>query len=421
MSITRRQFLSRNTAGLSLISLGGSMVPELLQRASATAGDAEHRNRILVVIELTGGNDGLNTVIPFDDPAYHRARPQLAIRENVHRLSDKFALHPVLGELAELFKEGQAAIVHGVGYPNPNRSHFRSMEIWHTAQPDVATAKHGWLGRFLDGTAAKDKGKLTGIAFSERLPQSLLAGRANIPAVRELESYGVFIEGEGDVALKRQLIEKLSAPSGKSQGGDSTVDFLTRQARNTYFGAKKLREAAGRFQPKGEYEGPLGRQLRMAAQIVAADLGTRIIHVSLDGFDTHANQPGMHAGLLAQLNRGVSQFLRDVKELGRADDVLVMTYSEFGRRVNQNGSHGTDHGAAAPMFFFGNKLKPGFHGKHPSLTELGDGDLKFSTDFRSLYQTVLEDWFGTKAVDVLGAEFPKLALIDGRSDRTEDG
>ncbi|MAD80564.1 MAG: hypothetical protein CMJ50_06940 [Planctomycetaceae bacterium] len=419
MSITRRQFLSRNAAGLSLVALGSNMVPELF--ASAAAAEVRHQDRILVLVELTGGNDGLNTVIPFDNPAYHRARPELAIREETHRLSDQFALHPTLGELAELFKEGQAAIVHGVGYPSPNRSHFRSMEIWQTAQPDVATAKHGWLGRFLDGTAAQDKGKLTGIAFSERLPRSLLAGNANIPAVGELESYGVFVEGEFDVGLKRRLIEKLSSPSGPSQGGDSAVDFLKRQARNTYIGAKELRTAAERFQPKGEYEGPLGRQLRMAAQVIAADLGTRVIHVSLDGFDTHANQPGQHAELLAQLNRGVSQFLHDVKELGRANDVMMMSYSEFGRRVNENGSHGTDHGAAAPMFLFGNKLKPGFHGEHPSLSELGDGDLNFSTDFRSLYQAVLEDWFGTKAVDVLGAEFPKLALIEGGTGGTASG
>jgi uncharacterized protein (DUF1501 family) len=241
----------------------------------------------------------------------------------------------------------------------------------------------------------------------------LRAGPANIPAVQELKSYGVFVEGELDVELKRGLIEKLSAPSGKSRGGNSALHFLERRkAQDTYVGARELRRAAERFQPKGEYEGPLGRQLRMAVQIMAADLETRIIHVALDGFDTHANQPGMHAELLAQLNRGMSQFLADIKGLGRADDVLVMTYSEFGRRVNENGSHGTDHGAAAPMFFFGNKLKPGFHGEHPSLSDLEDGDLKYSTDFRSLYQAVLEDWFGTKAAGVLGAEFPKLALIN---------
>jgi uncharacterized protein (DUF1501 family) len=411
MIITRRQFLSRGAAGVSLVTLGGSVVPSLLNHASAAAADAEHQDRILVVVELTGGNDGLNTVIPFDDPAYHRARPELGIRDGVHRLNDQFALHPAMGQTAELFKEGQAAIVHGVGYPSPNRSHFRSLEIWHTARPDTTTAEHGWLGRFLDGTAAHDKGKPGGIAFSERLPQSLRAGRANISAVRELESYGVFVEGELDANLKRGLIEKLSSPEDESLGGDSVIDFLKQQARNTYVGAKELRAAAERFQPKGDYEGPLGRQLRMAVQVIAADLGTRIIHVSLDGFDTHANQGGMHAELLAQLNRGVWNFVEDVKALGRANDVLVMTYSEFGRRVNENGSHGTDHGAAAPMFFFGNQLSPGFHGEHPSLSELDDGDLKYSTDFRSLYQAVLQDWFGTKATDVLGAEFPNLAVL----------
>jgi len=413
MNLTRRQFLARNAAGLSLVSLTGGAVPLLLRRASAA--EAEHQNRILVVIELTGGNDGLNTVIPYEDAAYFNARPELAIRDESHRLDDRFALHPALGQLAELFKEGQLAIVHGVGYPRPNRSHFRSLEIWHTAQPETTAAKHGWLGRFLDRSAEQDLEKLAGIAFAERLPQSLLADRANIPAVREMESYGVFVEGEEDVRLKRRLIEQLAAPASEPGAENLTLDFLKRQASNTYVGAKKLREAAERFQPKGEYEGPLGDQFRMATQVIAADLGTRIIHLALDGFDTHANQPGMHAELLGQLSRGVSQFLRDIKDVGRSDDVLVMTYSEFGRRVKENGSHGTDHGAAAPMFFFGEKIGAGFHGDHPSLTELADGDLQFATDFRSLYATVLEDWFGTKAQDVLGTEFPKVALIEAAS------
>jgi uncharacterized protein (DUF1501 family) len=409
MNLTRRQFLGWNAVGLSSVSLAGNL-PLLLQRASAA--EAKHPNRILVVVELTGGNDGLNTVIPYADPAYHRARPQLGIREGVHRLDDRFGLHPALGPVAELFKEGKAAIVHGVGYPKPNRSHFRSMEIWHTAEPEK-TEKYGWLGRFLDRIADKEGKKLGGIALTEHLPQSLRASRANTPAVGELERYGVFIEGEGDVEIKRRLIEKLASPAGETAGKTSSLAFLRRQARNTYTGAQRLREAAGKYRPKGEYEGPLGRQLRMAAQVIAADLGTRVLHVALGGFDTHANQPGTHGELLGQLGRGLSQFLREVKEMGRAGEVLVMTYSEFGRRVRENGSQGTDHGAAAPLFFLGEQVRAGFHGDPPSLTGLAEGDLKYSTDFRSLYATVLEDWLGTKASDVLGAEFSKVALIEG--------
>jgi uncharacterized protein (DUF1501 family) len=419
MTITRRQFLSQGAGGAALVTMGSNLAPTLLHRASAAIAGAEHQDRVLLVIELTGGNDGLNTVIPQDDPAYHRARPELGIREGIHRLNDQFALHPTLGEVAELFNEGQAAIVHGVGYPNPNRSHFRSMEIWHTASPETATAEHGWLGKVLDSAATRDEGRITGIAFSDRLPQSLRASQANIPAVRELESYGLFVEGELDANVRRGLIEDLNVTAERSQDRDSVIGFLTQQAQHTYVGAKELREAAERFQPKGQYDGPLGRQLRMAVQVIAANLGTRIIHVSLDGFDTHANQGGMHAELLAQLNGGLRSFLEDVKGLGRGNDVLVMTYSEFGRRVHENGSRGTDHGAAAPMLFFGNKLKPGFHGEHPSLTDLDDGDLKYSTDFRSLYQVVLKDWFGANSADVLGREFPNLALLDVGSNATD--
>ena len=409
MNITRRQFLSHGSTA-SLVALGGTVAPGLLRRASAAAAGAEHQGRILVVVELNGGNDGLNTVIPFEDPNYHRARPELGIREGIHRLNEQFALHPAMGELAELFKRGRCAIVHGVGYRYPNRSHFRSMEIWHTAQPEATTAEHGWLGSYLDEVSSNNPSDLNGIAFTERLPQSLRADHANIPAVRELESYGVFVEGELDAGVKRGLIKELSE-SGGARGSAAVIDFLTRQASQTYAGAEELRRAAERYQPQGEYEGPLGGQLRMAAQVIAADLGTRVIHVSLDGFDTHANQPGMHAELLAQLNHNLWSFLEEVDSIGRADDVLVMTYSEFGRRVRENGSRGTDHGAAAPMLFFGNRIQPGFHGQPPSLDNLEDGDLKHSTDFRSAYQAVLEDWFGTPAKEILGATFPKLAVL----------
>ena len=257
MSISRRQFLSQGATGATLVTLGSGFAPSLLHRASAAVAGGEHQN----VIELSGGNDGLNTVIPFDDPAYHRARPELAIREDTLRLNDQFALHPAVGEIAELFKEGHAAIVHGVGYPNPNRSHFRSMEIWHTAAPDTTNVGKGWLGRYLDSTAAEDNDRLTGITFSDRLPQSLRAAQANIPVVRELESYGLFVEGELDANVKRGLIEDLSKPAEWSRDNESVISFLTQQARQTYVGAKELRDAAGRFQPKAEYEGPLGRHM----------------------------------------------------------------------------------------------------------------------------------------------------------------
>lgn len=410
MKLTRRQFVTRASAGFSLVSLTGGAVPALLRRASAA--DVAYDNRVLVVIELAGGNDGLNTVIPYEDPAYHRARPELAIRDGLHRLDDRFALHPSMEPVAELFKDGKAAIVHGVGYPNPNRSHFRSMEIWQTAQPATSTARYGWLGRFLDTAVGDDPEKLAGIAFADRLPQSLLAAHANVPAVRDFESYGVFVEGEADVELKRRMIEQLSAPAMNNDISNANLGFLERQAQNTYAGVKQLREAISGFQPRGEYEGRLGRQLRMAVQVIAADLGTRVIHVGLDGFDTHANQPGVQGELLGQLSRGVGQFQADLRETGRADDVLVMTYSEFGRRVRENGSRGTDHGAAAPMFFFGNRIQAGFLGEPPSLEELGDGDLRFTVDFRSAYATVLEDWLGATAADILGEEFPKLGLIN---------
>ena len=407
MNLNRRQFVVRGTAGLSLVSLSGGAVPSLLRRASAA--EAEWENRILVVLELTGGNDGLNTVIPYEDAAYYRARPDLAIGDQSHRLNDQFALHPAMEGVANLFKQGKVSIVHGVGYPQPNRSHFRSLEIWHTAQPDSNTASVGWLGKFLD-SQSQDRSKLGGIALAERLPQSMLASHTNVAAVRELESYGVFVEGEEDVRLKRRLIQELATQQQQSMPANSSLAFLERQVENAYTGAKAVCEPLQRStNPKVSTRGPLGHQLRMALQVIAADLGTRVIHVALDGFDTHANQRGTHAELLGQVSLNISQFIDELQSMGRADDVLVMTYSEFGRRVNENGSAGTDHGAAAPVIFLGNQINAGLLGTHPSLEDLGDGDLKFTVDFRSLYATVLQDWLGTEPADILGAEFPRFA------------
>ena len=410
MSMTRRQFLVKNAALVSLASLAPPLV---LRRASAAAARADHRGRTLVVVELNGGNDGLNTVIPFEDPAYHRARPELRIREDVHRLDDRFALHPQMEHMKDFFAEGKLAIVHGVGYPKPNRSHFRSMDIWHTAQPESPQAGTGWLGRYLDVSSKKDLDGPPAVAFGERLPRSLLGRRVSVPTVQRLAEYGLFVEGTEDAELKKRLIQEL--PALESEKGSAVLDFLRRQARDTYRTARTLREAAGKFQPKSDYVGPLGEQLRMAAQVIAADLEARIIHVSLGGFDTHANQTAAHAELLGMLSKNLDSFFEDLGRTTRKKDVLVMTFSEFGRRVRENGSRGTDHGAAAPMFLLGDSVNGGLHGTHPSLSDLDDGDLKFTTDFRSIYATVLEEWLGTSSRQVLEGEFPTLGLIQAKT------
>jgi len=384
----------------------------MLLHASQAAAEAQRTNKIVMVIEMNGGNDGLNTVIPFEDAAYHEARPSLGIQEGIHRLDDQFALHPAMESLSERFKEGEMGIVHGVGYPNPNESHFRSMEIWQTGDPATVSSRDGWLGRYLDQVAKNDRDGIPGVAFGERLPQSLMAREANIPVIAQLANYGIFVEAPEDGRIRKELIEKLPTMDAHPENRNaSALDFLRKQARDTYAGAERLRAAAQSYQPRGDYIGELGNQMRMATQLIAADMGTQVFHASIEGFDTHANQAGLHSELLGQLSHNVGSFLDEIDAMGRGDDLIVMTYSEFGRRVHENGSVGTDHGTAAPMFLFGKGVKGGFHGEHPSLTDLEMDNLEHTTDFRSVYATVLEDWLGASSREILGEQFSKLDLI----------
>jgi uncharacterized protein (DUF1501 family) len=406
---SRRAFL-QTTAGLSFVSLAGGVSP-LLARAGELSADADRNDHVLVVVELAGGNDGLNTVIPFENPLYYKNRPTLGVaKDEVVRLSDQLGLHPRMAPLGELFREGRVAVVQGVGYPEPDRSHFRSMEIWHTASTQKRPPTAGWLGRLLDSTAGAADSQFAGLSLTGSLPQALRADKVAVPVVAQLQS---IVQPEGaspQEALARKLATSSLAPA--SSAGAGPVDFMRRQADTVYRAAERLKDAASRYRSSTDYpDTPLAGQLRQAAEIINADLGVRVLFASQDGYDTHAEQADTHAELLGQLAEALTAFDRDLTELKKADRVVVLVFSEFGRRVDENASRGTDHGAASSLFVVGSPVKGGLWGTYPSLERLGDGDLVYNTDFRSVYATLLDGWLGCSSQQVLGGEFARLEML----------
>ena len=420
MSTNRRLFLQQLGAA-GIVSLGISP-PAFLSRAAWAAGEGENKpkdGRILVLVQMAGGNDGLNTVIPHGDDEYYKARPGIGIpKPNVLKIDDSLGFHPQMTGFKELYDEGRLAIVQGVGYPNPDRSHFRSMDIWHSARPDADYTQDGWLGRGLDLTVEQHAGAMRAMALgTNRLPLALLSSKVNVPSISNLAGYHLEL-GPGPEAnrkLQRRLMgeiaERQSSLSGLGAAA-ANLDFLRKTAVTAFTSADKLKEVTASYKPAVPYPANgLGEKLKVVAQIIAGELGTRVIFVSLDGFDTHAQQAGSHQALLAELSSAVRAFFQDLKGHSLDERVVLATFSEFGRRVKENGSLGTDHGAASQVFIAGPTVKGGLHGKHPSLTDLVEGDLKFHTDFRSVYATLLSKVLDWPAEKVLGGAFPTLDFV----------
>ncbi len=398
MTSSRRLFLQSTLGTSALVSLTPSL-PRFLVNTSVQAAASRGEN-VLVVIQLSGGNDGLNTVIPYGDDGYNRNRSVLRIGAGqVVKVDDSIGLHPSLVGLGELREKGQLAILQGIGYPNPNRSHFESMDIWHTAEPAAVAGgrRTGWLGRCLDALPAEGR-DISAIHLGlGRQPLALAGQNIRAASVRSLE--GFRLEDGGDAAL-RKSIEQTAAQT--RERSPDLLQFLQRSTVSALASSARVQEALRSYSTPVAYPGSaLGQQLKNVAQLIEGGLSTRIYYLSLDGFDTHANQAAAHAGLLRQLGDAVAAFAKDLEHHGQADRVAVMTFSEFGRRVKENASGGTDHGAAAPMFLVGPRVKAGVIGKHPSLTDLDEGDLKHHTDFRRVYAAILKDWLGVNPRPVL--------------------
>jgi uncharacterized protein (DUF1501 family) len=408
MFSSRRDFLMSS----SLVALGLN-VPGFLGRtalAAAPAGKKGAKDTILVVVELTGGNDGLNTVVPFKDAEYAKLRPTLKIStDQLKKINDSIGLHPSLTGFAELLQDNSLCVVQGVGYPNPSQSHFRSMDIWQAGSLDE-TLTEGWLGKALKHMAGgtqsfhlKNANQASPLAFD--------GAPMRVPSIASLAEFQLQTVASSGADKKEQekIITGAVNDTTKMPG---LLDFVSRTAANTYASSKRLQEIGKNYQPKATYPNtPLANRLKLAAQLIDADLGARIFYVSHENFDTHATQAPAHAGLLAQLSGAMTAFYKDMKARGHGDRVLMMTFSEFGRRVKENGSRGTDHGSGAPMFLISSKVKAGALGDHPSLTDVPMGNLKFQTDFRQVYAAILDSWLGVSSKEVLGKEFKAAAVF----------
>jgi uncharacterized protein (DUF1501 family) len=409
--LNRRRFLTRTLQGASLLALEPA-VPGFLARTAYAADSG--RDNVLVVVELTGGNDGLNTVIPYADDLYHKNRPGLRFtKEQVIRLDDHVGLNPALRPLDSLLQKGRLAVVQGVGYPNPDRSHFESMDVWQSADPQHKVT-NGWLGRTVSEFAGK--GDLPMIHVGRhRLPLALQGAGGSAISINErlpyrLELGGGTAERHG---VRRKLLEDLSRETEGT--GNSLLDFVQRRQVKTLATLDRLQSVLQGFRGGG-FQGPdglwygagLAAKLQLVAQLIEKGFGTRIFYVSLDGFDTHSDQATMHSRLLGELANGVSSFYGTLDKSGHAGRVRLLTFSEFGRRVKENGSKGTDHGAGSCLFVAGPGLKGGAIGAHPSLSDLDSGDLRHHTDFRRVYATILSGWLGCDSKAVLGENFDHL-------------
>ncbi len=363
-------------------------------------------NNVLVVCQFTGGNDGLNTIIPWADKRYYELRPNLAIpTAQVLKADDHMGFHPSLLGISELYKEGKVAVVQNVGYPNANRSHFKSMEIWQSASPDTSL-HYGWIGRHFDQQISTGPlNPVVAIGLSTEKPRALSAHEASIPCFASLADIQSMV-GDPDAERMLRQIQGMDAQTGS----DTRV---IQQANKTALDAMStLRDRLQKFAPTQTYQAdPFGQGFKQIAQLIATSPQTRVIYFSAGGFDTHARQADTHAKLLKGFGDAMLAFQREMEAIGKGNKVVTLVFSEFGRRSYENASAGTDHGAAAPMLVVGKSVKGGFHGPIPNLNDLADGDLKFAIDFRQVYATTLDNWMGGDSGKVLGSSFEHLGVL----------
>lgn len=399
MLIQRRTFLQTGT--LATASL---MVPQFLK--AFESGDAvPPGNKVVVVLQLSGGNDGLNTVIPVRNDVYYKERPRLGIRrDKALRLTDDAGLHPSLTAFADAYGNGSLGILNGVGYPNPDRSHFRSMDIWHSASAADQYVATGWVGRYLDAQCSGCAKPTHALEIDDVLSLSMKGERAAGLAFKDPKR----LYGSGTEKFFKDIIAAQHAAEH-----EAPVDYLYKALSETVSSADYIFAQSKRRPSTAAYPASdLGRNLKTVASLIFSDIHTKVYYLSLGSFDTHIFQQGQHSRLLAEMNDAVGAFIKDLKANNRFDDVLLFTFSEFGRRVAQNGSGGTDHGTANNMFFLSGGLKQkGLLNALPDLKDLDNGDLKHTVDFKNVYATVLRNWLGADDTQVLGGKYERLGFV----------
>lgn len=411
MKLSRRAMIKD---GMLAVSAGMAM-PSIFSRgvssAMALAKDGARfsqaaTNRSLIVVQMAGGNDGLNTVIPFTDPIYKQMRPNLAIPDHqVLPLDTRLGLHPNLQPLRDFWDAGHLAIVEGAGYPNQSLSHFQAMDIWQTLDLS-GNGSEGWLGKLVAGLVDQEGHPFKSLDVGTMTAQALQSISTQVPTLSSVKEYALSSDPlDPDRGSSRmQALMKLYSSYPKTSPYAALLDVTALNARD---GSHLLHEADTAYKPAVTYpQGPFAAGLKILAEVIVQDLGLRVGYVTLGGFDTHAAQQTTHDALMATLANGLAAFYKDLSAHGKADNVVIMTWSEFGRRVEENGSLGTDHGTAAPMFVLGNGVTKGIFGEPPGLTNLdANGNLKYTVDFRSVYATILDRWMGASSKDVLGGSF----------------
>ena len=372
------------------------------------------KDPVLVVLQLSGGNDFMNTLVPFTNPLYFDNRPNVKIAEDqVLPINDHLGFNPNMPEFKKLYDEGKVAVIQGIGYPNPNLSHFRSMDIWHTCEPEKLSDE-GWVGRAIRDLDPKKENVLTGVNFGRGLPRSMAAPGVPVASVGNLETYGVLtsIEVEDERKEALDIFARMYSPA---MGHGPVVDYLSQTGMDALTGADILATAPAKYSSTVEY-GPssMSQYMRNIAQVHCAGLGTRILYTTApyNSFDTHATQNSAHASLCVNVSRTISDFYEDLKEQNANENVVMLVFTEFGRRVHDNGS-GTDHGSGGAAFVVGDAVKGGLYGEYPSLEadKQLDGNLQFNNDFRGLYATLLEDWLGLDSKPIVNGSFEKMDFL----------
>ena len=366
----------------------------------------------LIVIQLSGGNDYLNTVVPYGDGRYYDSRPKVHIpQDKVIPLNDEIGFNPSMGPMKRLWDEGKVAVINGIGYENPNRSHFRSMDIWHTAEPQ-AIGTQGWLGRAVREMDPQGENVLTAVNFGRGLPRALGCPGVSVASVGDLETYGLFPDIE-DEELRMFTLEAFARMYGNVVGRDPVMSLLSKTGQDAYVGADILRTAPAQYSSNVEYRtDSLSQNVKSIAQVFLADLGTKVYYTQHGSFDTHSGELPTHAQLWDDVAGAVGSLMDDLKEHGREDDAAVLIFSEFGRRIRDNGT-GSDHGSGGVAFLIGGAVNGGLYGEYPSLAEAEqlNGDLRSNNDFRSTYSPILEKWFGLDPDPIVNGQFEYLDLF----------